>query len=765
LAFTRLPVQDTGVIQGISEAPGGISFAAMAEQQQALAKVILHDPAVESMSSFIGVDGTNTTLNSGRMLINLKPLAERKLGATQVMRRLQDELHGVQGITLYLQAVQDLTIEDRVSRTQYQYTLEDPDANELATWAARLTSRLKQLPELSDVANDQQTQGLRTSLEVDRATASRLGITPQAIDDALYDAFGQRQVSTLFTQINQYHVVLEAAANFQSAPARLQDIYVRGSSGPVPLSAFTHVETGTAPLAVSHQGQFPVATLSFNVAPGASLGAATAGRRTGAARAGDAADHPGEVPGHRRSFHASLSNEPLLILAALVVVYIVLGVLYESYIHPLTILSTLPSAGVGAILALIICRAELDVVALIGIILLIGIVKKNGIMMVDFALEAERTTGVSAREAVQSGRAAAVPADHDDDDGRSPRRASPRARDRARLGAAPAARDRDRGRIDAEPAAHALYDARHLRLLRSHREEALGGASRPRAGDVSRAGGIAMSLSSPFIRRPVATVLLTAAIALAGGVAFTQLPVSPLPQIDFPTITVQTALPGASPEIMASSVATPLERQFGRIAGVTEMTSTSYLGSSTVTLQFDLGRNIDAAARDVEAAIKRCPRVSTGQPAQQSDVSKSQSGGLADPDPGLDLQGLRPRTVVRPGLHHLAAAPFTDSGGRSGLRRRQLTPRRPRRAQPHPAQRVWTGLEDVRAVLGTQNVNRPKGQLADGSSTSDVAANDQLRRAADYAPIIVSYHSGAAVKLSDVASVQDGVEDVRTAAT
>jgi len=394
------PVQDTGVIQGISEAPGGISFAAMAERQQALAKIVLRDPAVESMSSFIGVDGTNTTLNSGRMLINLKPLAERKLGATEVMRRLQDELPGVQGITLYLQPVQDLTIEDRVSRTQYQYTLEDPDANELATWAALLTSRLKQLPELSDVANDQQTQGLRTSLVVDRATASRLGITPQAIDDALYDAFGQRQVSTLFTQINQYHVVLEAAADFQSTPARLQDIYVRGSSGPVPLGAFTHVETGAAPLAVSHQGQFPVATLSFNVAPGASLGDATAAVERAQRELAMPPAILATFQGTAQAFRGSLGNEPLLILAALVVVYIVLGVLYESYIHPLTILSTLPSAGVGAILALIICRAELDVVALIGIILLIGIVKKNGIMMVDFALEAERNTGVSAREAV-----------------------------------------------------------------------------------------------------------------------------------------------------------------------------------------------------------------------------------------------------------------------------------------------------------------------------------------------------------------------------
>jgi multidrug efflux pump len=394
------PVQDTGVIQGISEAPGEISFPAMADRQKALANIILRDPAVESLSSFIGVDGTNVTLNSGRILINLKPLAERKLSATEVMRRLQQELEGVRGIALYMQPVQDLTVEDRVSRTQYQYTLEDPDANELATWTARLTARLKALPELRDVANDQQTQGLRTSLVIDRATASRLGITPLAIDNTLYDAFGQRQIATLFTQLNQYHVVLEATSDFRTTPDMLQDVYVRGSGGEVPLSAFTHLETGAAPLSVNHQGQFPVATISFNLAPGASLGGATA--------AIERAQRDLKLPkaiqaafqGTAQAFHASLSNEPLLILAALVVVYIVLGVLYESFIHPLTILSTLPSAGVGALLALIISGSQLDVVALIGIILLIGIVKKNGIMMVDFALEAERTTGVSAREAI-----------------------------------------------------------------------------------------------------------------------------------------------------------------------------------------------------------------------------------------------------------------------------------------------------------------------------------------------------------------------------
>jgi multidrug efflux pump len=394
------PVQDTGIIQGISEAPGSISFPAIAERQQALAKVILRDPAVESLSSFIGVDGTNTTLNSGRILINLKPLAERKLNTTGVILRLEEQLQQVQGITLYMQPVQDLTVEDRVTRTQYQYTLEDPDANELAIWTTRLTNRLNELPELRDVANDQQNQGLRTSLQIDRVTASRLGISPQTIDNVLYDAFGQRQISTLYTQLNQYHLVLEAAPQFQRAPVRLQDIYVAGSSGQVPLSAFTHLETATGPLSVNHQGQFPVATISFNLAPGVSLGEAT----TAVAQAQKELAMPPSIQaafqGTAEAFHSSLANEPILILAALVVVYLVLGVLYESYIHPLTILSTLPSAGVGAILALMVCGSELDVVALIGIVLLIGIVKKNGIMMVDFALETERRDGVSAREAI-----------------------------------------------------------------------------------------------------------------------------------------------------------------------------------------------------------------------------------------------------------------------------------------------------------------------------------------------------------------------------
>jgi multidrug efflux pump len=395
------PVQDTGVIQGISQAPDNISFTAMADRQQALARVILKDPAVESLSSFIGVDGINTTLNSGRILINLKPLEYRKVSATEVLRRLQPQLAQVDGITLYMQPVQDLTVEDRATRTQFQYTLEDPNADELNLWTGRLMEKLRALPELRDLATDQQIQGSQTYLVIDRVTASRLGITPQAIDNTLYDAFGQRLVTTLFTQLNQYHVVLETLPEFQRNPSKLNDIYVRSASGgPVPLSAFTHFESGTAPLAVNHQGQFPVVTISFNLAPGASLGEATAAIEKAQKELNMPLSVQTAFQGTAESFRASLANEPWLILAAIVTVYIVLGVLYESYIHPITILSTLPSAGVGAILALMLCGTELSVVALIGIILLIGIVKKNAIMMIDFALEAERQGGKSPVDAI-----------------------------------------------------------------------------------------------------------------------------------------------------------------------------------------------------------------------------------------------------------------------------------------------------------------------------------------------------------------------------
>ncbi len=495
------PIQDTGIIQGVSEADQDISFPAMSERQQALAKIILEDPAVESLSSFIGVDGTNTTLNAGRIQINLKPLEARKVGAADVMQRLQPKLAAISGITLYMQPVQDLTVDDRVSRTQYQYTLEDPNVDELNTWAPRLLAKLKTLPQLSDVASDQQNSGLRASLVLDRDTASRLGLTTAAIDNTLYDSFGQRQISTMFTQVNQYHVILEVDPKFQQNPSNLNDVYITPStsgitsgagttssapaattgpgaastttsplpamSSPVaaPLSAFTHWGAKAGPLTITHQGQFPVITLSFNLAPGMSM--------SDAVTAIDQAKKDLNMPpgieaayqGATQAFQASLTSEPLLILAAMITVYIILGVLYESFIHPITILSTLPSAGVGALLALMLFHNDLNVIALIGIILLIGIVQKNAIMMVDFALDAEREQGLTPLDAIYQAcllrfrpilmttLAAMV------------RRPSPGPRLGHRLGTAPSARHRHRRRPDREPTAHALYDAGDLSRL------------------------------------------------------------------------------------------------------------------------------------------------------------------------------------------------------------------------------------------------------------------------------------------------------------
>ncbi|HZP07376.1 MAG TPA: efflux RND transporter permease subunit [Terracidiphilus sp.] len=470
------PVQDTGVIQGISQANQSISYTAMSAKQQQLAKIILQDPAVESLSSFIGADGINTTLNSGRISINLKPIEDRDLSAADVIRRLQNSLKQVQGVHLYMQPVQDITVDDRVSRTQYQYTLVDPDTDELNEWTTKFVAALKKLPELEDVATDQQTGARAVQLEIDRVTASRLGIAPTTIDNTLYDAYGQRQISTLYTQLNQYHVVLETAPEWQKNPANLGSLYIQsnGSSGAsgagattsfsssasasagsnalttstkytpssavvtaparviggaastsgssvnggtasgttpnasvssvgasaIPLGAFTHATQITEALSINHQGQFPAVTVSFNLAPHASLGTAISDIEKVVNDLHFPASLQSDFQGTAASFHNSLSNEALLILAALVTVYIVLGVLYESFIHPITILSTLPSAGVGALLALMIFRQDLSVVAIIGIILLIGIVKKNGIMIVDFALEAEREHGKDATEAI-----------------------------------------------------------------------------------------------------------------------------------------------------------------------------------------------------------------------------------------------------------------------------------------------------------------------------------------------------------------------------
>jgi multidrug efflux pump len=396
------PLQDTGVIQAISEAPQTVSYAAMAERQQQLASAILKDPDVESLSSFIGVDGTNTTLNSGRILINLKPHDSRKADIATIMRRIQNSAASLTGITLYMQPVQDLTIEGTVSKTQYQFILQDPDPAQLAEWTPKLVDRLRQLPELADVASDISDKGLSVFVEIDRDQAARFGITPATIDNALYDSYGQRIVSTIFTNSNQYRVILEADPRLQTSLQSLSDIYLPSSvgTGPVPLATIAKFRVETAPLLVSHLGQFPSSTISFNLAPAASLGEAV----TVIKRAEAGINLPLSVitsfQGAALAFQSSLSNQLFLIFAAIVTVYIVLGVLYESFIHPVTILSTLPSAGIGALLALMLAGDDLTIVAIIGIILLIGIVKKNAIMMIDFALDAEREEGKSPREAI-----------------------------------------------------------------------------------------------------------------------------------------------------------------------------------------------------------------------------------------------------------------------------------------------------------------------------------------------------------------------------
>ena len=397
------PVQDTGLIQGISEAEPSVSFEAMAQRQKALAAAILKDPDVVSLSSFIGVDGTNPTLNVGRFLINLRPVSERRTSASDVIRRLERETQNVSGISLFMQPVQDLTIDATVSRSQYQFVLEDANPKEFAIWVPKLLERLQQLPQLEDVSSNYSENGLSAYIHIDRPTAARFGITPATVDNALYDSFGQRIVSTIFTQSNQYRVILEADPDLQKSLSSLGQMYLPSSTatnGQVPLSAIVQVEEQTAPLQINHLGQFPSTTISFNLAPGASLGEAVTAIKQAEQEIGMPASMITVFQGAALAFQAALGNELVLIIAAIITMYIVLGVLYESFIHPITILSTLPSAGVGALLALMIDRSDLSVIAIIGIILLIGIVKKNAIMMVDFALDAERNEGKSSREAI-----------------------------------------------------------------------------------------------------------------------------------------------------------------------------------------------------------------------------------------------------------------------------------------------------------------------------------------------------------------------------
>jgi hydrophobe/amphiphile efflux-1 (HAE1) family protein len=396
-----LPEQDTGLIIGVTDAAQSISFKAMSARQREIADIVERDPDVQSVASFVGAGTVNATVNSGRLYINLKPRDQRQASAQEIIARLRDATAGVQGISLLMQAAQDVQIDSRVSRTQYQYTLEDSDSRELAEWSSKLLTKLRDQPELADVASDQQQGGLQISVTVDRQKAARFNVLPQAIDDTLYDAFGQRQVATIFTQLNQYRVILEVDPHFQQTPGALDKIYVKSTTGQmVPITTFATISTGTAPLTIAHEGQFPAVTLSFNLASGASLGEAVDAINRSTQEIGLPDTVATSFSGSAAEFRSSLTSEPFLILAAIVVIYIVLGVLYESYIHPLTILSSLPSAGVGALVAMMVCHTPLSLISLIGIILLIGIVKKNAIMMIDFALEAERVEKLPPEQSI-----------------------------------------------------------------------------------------------------------------------------------------------------------------------------------------------------------------------------------------------------------------------------------------------------------------------------------------------------------------------------
>jgi len=396
-----LPLQDTGLIVGVTDAPQSISFKAMVERQRVVAEIVQKDPDVVSVASFVGAGTVNPTVNTGRLYLNLKPRDQRKATVSEIITRLREATKDVPGISLLMQAVQDVQIDSRVSRTQYQYTLEDADEAELSQWSAQLLAKLRTLPELTDVATDQQANGLQLQVDVDRNTAARLNVLPQAIDDTLYDAFGQRQVTIMFTQLNQYRVILEAEPRFQLTPESLDKIYVKSTTGQmVPLTTFAKLRTVTMPLSIVHEGQFPAVTLSFNLEPGKSLGEAVDAIQRAQKEIGLPETVLTTFSGSAAEFRSSLKSEPFLILAALIVIYIVLGVLYESYIHPITILSTLPSAGVGALVALLICHTDFSMIALIGVILLIGIVKKNAIMMIDFALDAEREQGLPPEQSI-----------------------------------------------------------------------------------------------------------------------------------------------------------------------------------------------------------------------------------------------------------------------------------------------------------------------------------------------------------------------------
>ena len=726
-----LPQQDTGLILGVTDSAQSISFKAMLEKQRRVSEIVSRDPDVTNVASIIGTGPVNATVNTGRLYITLKPRDERHASASAIIDRLRIATRDLEGISLFMQAVQDVQIDSRVSRTQYQYTLEDADEAELAEWAPKLLEKLRTLPELADVASDQQSGGLQISVDIDREQASRYNVSPQAIDDTLYDAFGQRQVSIIFTQLNQYRVILEVEPQFQLNPAALGLIYVKSSTGQmVRLSSFATLKEVTAPLAIVHEGQFPAVTLSFNLQPGKSLGHAVDAIQKAQADLGLPETVVTTFSGSAAEFRSSLKSQPFLILAAIIVIYIVLGVLYESYIHPITILSSLPSAGVGALLALIVCGYDLSLIALIGIILLIGIVKKNAIMMIDFALDAEREEGMSPDESIYQACLLRF----------RPIMMTTMA---ALLGALPLALQNGTGSELRKPLGISivggllvsqfltlyttpviyLYLDRLGAWVRRKRAAAglapdpgrpgRAGAGRGDVGDRSQERSAAfsvMSISEPFIKRPVATSLLAIGLFAVGIVSYHFLPVAPVPRVDMPAVSVSAALPGAEPETVASSLAAPLERRIGQISSVTEVTSTSTLGGTNVSVTFDLDRPVDAAARDVQAAIN------AAAPELPINLPNPPTYRKVNPaDAPIMILAMRsdanaPSTVFEFADEILGQKLSQIEGvsqvNISGAEKSAV------RVQVNPAKLASTGLslEDVRDFLGKVNVDGTQGQ-------------------------------------------------------
>ncbi len=674
-----------------------------------LNKVVVSDPDVDSNSWSIGGNyggGTNTA----HMYAVLKPIGVRKSTAEEVIGRIRRQTASLPGAQLFFTPSQDIRVGGRTSNAAYQFTLQSQDLDALKYWAPIVYDHLKKIPIIVDVNSDQQTAGLQSSVVVDRDTASRLGLSASEIDAALYDAFGQAPVSTMYTPLNQYHVVMEVAPKYWQSPQTLKDVYVHSSNGQaVPLSAFCHFLPGNTPLAIAHHGVFPSVTISFSLPAGVALGQAVDAIQQAEVEMGLPVTVLGRFAGTAQAFQDSLSSEPILVATALIAVYIVLGMLYESLIHPITILSTIPSAGLGALLALLLRRTELSVIALIGIILLIGIVKKNAIMMIDFALAAERNEGKSPEDAIYEACVLRF----------RPIMMTTLA---ALFGGLPLALGHGNGAELRQPLGIAivggltvsqmltLFTTPVIYLYLDKMRWTFSSKSKTPAWTTATACGIERRLmeaiSAPFIRRPVGTALLTAAVALSGVVTFRLLPVSPLPQVDFPTIQVSAQLPGGSPETMASSVATPLEKQFTRIAGVTEMTSSSTIGSANITLQFDLNRDIDGAARDVQAAINAARSFLPSNLPSNPTWRKSNPSESPSPDSGSHLQDRNQASDVRrgfvdhrpenrpglwsrtgPGVWECAAcrARGTESGRRQQIQHRHRPDRgRPRRRQRQP---------------------------------------------------------------------------------